>query len=148
MLSRLAKILIFGLAPLVAGALILPAQSLAEDKTITGEVLYRERNALPPDAVLTVQLIETSPAGEPSAIIGQQVIPKPGQVPIKFEVHFNPLAVRPTATYLLEATISVDHTLWFENDSRYEVDPLTAGPQTLVLEMLKKPGAGDSSKGP
>ena len=147
MLSRLAKILIFGLAPLLAGALILPAQSLAEDKTITGEVLYRERNALPPGAVLTVQLIETSPAGEPSAIIGQQVIPNP-QVPIKFELHFNPLAVRPAATYLLEATISVDHTLWFENNSRYEIDPLTAGPQTLLVEMLKKPGAEDSSKRP
>ena len=96
---------------------------------------------------LTVQLIETSPAGEPSAIIGQQVIPNP-QVPIKFEVHFDPVAIRPEATYLLEANISVNHTLWFENDSRYEIDPLTAGPETLVLEMLKKPGAEDSSKGP
>jgi len=146
-LSRLAKILIFGLAPLMAGALVLPVQSMAEDKVVTGEVLYRERIALPPGAVLTVQLIETSPAGEPSAIIGQQVIPNP-QVPIKFEVHFNPLAIRPAATYLLEATISVDHTLWFENNSRYQLDPLTAGPETLVLEMLKKPGAEDSSKGP
>lgn len=145
MLSRLAKILIFGLAPLLASALILPAQSMAEDKTVTGEVLYRERIALPPGAVLTVQLIETSPAGEPTAIIGQQVIPNP-QVPIKFELHFNPLAVRPTATYLLEATISVDHTLWFENNSRYEIDPLTAGPQTLLVEMLKKPEGEGSSK--
>ena len=148
MLSRLAKILIFGLAPLMAGALVLPAQSMAEDKVVTGQVLYRERVALPPDAVLTVQLIEEFPVGEPSAIIGQQVIPKAGQVPIKFEVHFDPVAIRPEATYLLEANISVNHTLWFENDSRYEIDPLTAGPQTLVLEMLKKPGAEDSSKGP
>ena len=147
MLDRLAEFFIFGFVPLIAGALAMPTQSMAEDKVVTGQVLYRERIALPQDAVLTVQLIEEFPAGEPTTIIGQQVIQNPGQVPIKFELHFDPVAIRPEATYVLEANISVDHALWFENDSRYELDPLTAGPQTLVLQMLKKSGGENASKG-
>jgi putative lipoprotein len=146
MLDRLAEFFIFGFVPLIAGALVMPTQSMAEDKVVTGQVLLRDSLPLPPDAVLTVQLIEEFPAGVPSAIIGQQVIPNAGQVPIKFEVHFDPLVIRPEATYLLEANISVQHTLRFANDSRYQLDPLTAGPQTLTLEMLKKPGGGKASK--
>ncbi|MEP9371147.1 YbaY family lipoprotein [Mesorhizobium sp. KR1-2] len=146
MLDRLAEFFIFGFVPLIAGALVMPTQSMAEDKVVTGQVLYREPITLPPNAVLTVQLIEESPAGEPTAIIGQQVVPNPGPAPIRFEVHFDPLAIRPEATYVLEANISVGHALWFENDSRYELDPLTAGPQTLVLEMLKKSGDENASK--
>jgi len=138
MLDRLAEFVIFGFAPLVAGALVMPAQSIAGDKVITGEVLYRERIALPPKAVLTVQLVDLSPASEPSTIIGQQIISDAGQVPIKFAVHFDPDAIQPNVSYALEANITVDHTLWFENDTRYEVDPLNAGPQTLVLSMVKK----------
>jgi len=138
MLDRLAEFVIFGFAPLMVGALVMPVQSMADDKVIAGEVLYRERIALPPDAVVTVQLVDLNPASEPSTIIGQQTIPNAGQVPIKFEVHFDPDAIRPDVTYALEANITVDHTLWFENDTRYEVDPLHAGPQTLVLSMVRK----------
>lgn len=140
MLDRLAEFVIFGFAPLMIGALVMPTQSRAEDKVVTGEVLYRERIALPPNAELTVQLVDETPTGEPSTIIGQQVIPNAGQVPIKFEIPFDPVAIQPNATYALEANISVDHTLWFENDVRYELDPLKSEPQTLVLKMVKKQG--------
>lgn len=137
-LDKLAEFFIFGFAPLMVGALVMPTQSMAEEKVVTGQVLYRERMALPPDAVLTVQLVDETPTGEPATIIGEQITRHAGQVPIKFEVHFDPVAIRPGMTYALEATISVDRTLWFLNDERYQLDPLTAGPQTLVLKMVKK----------
>lgn len=145
MLGRLAEFMIFGFAPLLVGVLALPMQSMAEDKVIGGEVLYRERIALPPDAVLTVQLMDLSPDGEPSTVIGQQIIPDAGQVPIKFELRFDPDAIQPDVSYALEANITVDHTLWFENDTRYEVDPLNAGPQTLVLSMVRKSSSEPAS---
>ncbi|PSJ61213.1 META domain-containing protein [Pseudaminobacter soli (ex Li et al. 2025)] len=141
MLDKLAEFVIFGFAPLIVGALVMPIESRADEKVITGEVVYRERIALPPSAVLTVQLVDETPTGEPGAIIGQQTIANAGQAPIKFEISFDPVAIRPGTKYALEANITVDHTLWFENDERYQLDPLTAGPQTLTLKMVNKTGS-------
>ena len=49
-------------------------------------MVYRERIALPPNAVLSVQLADVSLADAPAAILGEQKIDPAGQVPIKFEI--------------------------------------------------------------
>lgn len=138
MLGKLAEFIVFGFAPLLIGMLAVPDMAMAEEKTISGEVLYRERIALPPHAVLTVQLVDVSLADAPSTVIGQQKIDPAGQVPIKFEVRFDPVAIRTGMTYTLQARITVDDRLWFINDERYSVDPLNAVPQSMVLKMVSQ----------
>lgn len=138
MLGKLAEFILFGFAPLLVGVLAVPEMATAEEKTITGEVLYRERIALPPHAVLTVQLVDVSLADAPSTVVGQQKIDPAGQVPIKFSVPFNPAAIQPTLSYALQARITVDDRLWFINDVRHSLDPLTAGPQSMVLRMVSQ----------
>lgn len=133
MIGKLTELLVFGFAPLLLGMLSVPEMAAAEEKTITGEVLYRERIALPPHAVLTVQLVDMSLADAPSTIIGQQKIDPAGQVPIKFSVPFDPAAIQPQLSYALQARITVDDRLWFINDVRHAVDPLTAGAQNMML---------------
>ena len=95
MLIRLAEFIVFGLAPLLLGALFMPGIPAAEEVTITGEVIYRERIALPPNAVLTVELADVSLADAPAAVIAKQKIDPAGQVPIKFEIEVDPAVVQP-----------------------------------------------------
>lgn len=137
LISKLAEFFMFGFAPLVVGMLAIPAIATADETLVTGEVLYRERIALPPNAVLQVQLADVSLADAPAKILGEQKVDPAGQVPIKFAIPFDPTAIKPNMTYALQARISVDDKLMFINDTRHALDPLTAGPQTILVKMVQ-----------
>lgn len=145
MLGRLAELFIFGLAPLMVGVMAFPPAPSAAEKTVSGEVLYRERIALPPNAVLTVEIADVSLADAPAAIVGRQVVDPAGQVPIKFAISFDPAVVRPNMEYALQARITVNDTLWFINDTRHTVDMSSDSQQTLVLKMVHKTETTPSS---
>ncbi|CAN7306100.1 YbaY family lipoprotein [Aminobacter sp. LjRoot7] len=138
MLCKLAEFLVFGFAPLLVGMLAVPVVATADETLVTGEVLYRERIALPPNAVLSVQLADISLADAPAKILGEQKIDPAGQVPIRFAIPFDPTAIKTNMTYALQARISVDDQLWFINDVRHSLDPLTAGPQTIQVKMVRQ----------
>jgi len=136
MLDRLAEFFVFGFVPLVVGILAVPELSVAAEKAVRGEVIYRERIALPPSAVLSVQLADVSLADAPGKIIGEQTVKPAGQVPISFEIKFDPSVVRSQMTYALQARITVDGKLMFISDVRHQLDPLTDAPQTIMLKMV------------
>ncbi|PBB78330.1 hypothetical protein CK218_24980 [Mesorhizobium sp. WSM3879] len=136
MLDRIAEFFIFGLVPLVVGVLAVPEFTSAAEKTIAGEVTYRERIALPPNAVLSVELADISLADAPATLLGQRKIVLAGQVPIKFEIGFDPKAIQPGRTYALQARITVDDRVIFVTDTRHQVDPLDGKPQTIVLKKV------------
>lgn len=137
MFGRFAELILFGLGPLLAGVIFMPVAFGAEEVKIQGEVLYRERISLPPNAVLTVQFTDVSLADAPASVIAEQKIDPAGQAPIKFELSFDPSVIQPQVTYALQARITVDDKLWFVNDERHAVDPKAIGPQSLTLKMVK-----------
>ncbi|MER9327052.1 YbaY family lipoprotein [Mesorhizobium sp. M0488] len=144
MLDRIAEFLVFGFVPLVVGILAVPETSVAAEKAIRGEVIYRERIALPPSAVLSIQLADVSLADAPAKIIGEQNVKPTGQVPIGFEIKFDASVIRSQMTYALQARITVDDKLLFISDVRHQVDPLTDVPQTIMLKIVTpstEPGA-------
>jgi putative lipoprotein len=141
LLGKLAEFLMFGVTPLLVGMLAVPALATADETLVTGEVLYRERIALPPNAVLSVKLADVSLMDAPARILGEQNIDPAGQVPIKFAIPFDPTAIKTNMTYALQASISVDGQLWFINDVRHALDPLTAGPQTIQVKMVRQADA-------
>jgi putative lipoprotein len=136
MLDRIAELLIFGFTPLAIGMLVAPGVPKAAEQVMRGEVLYRERIALPPNAVLSVQLADVSLADAPAAVLGEQKIDPAGQVPIKFEIRFDPSVVRRNTSYALQARITVDDKLWFVTDTRHAVDPLSDAPQTVLVKRV------------
>jgi putative lipoprotein len=138
MLGKLAELFIFGLAPLVFGGLLMPGAVAAEEVSITGEVSYRERIALPPNAILTVRVTDVSLADAPESVVAEQKIDPAGQVPIRFEIKLDPAVIQPNVNYALQARISVDDSLWFTNDERYSIDPSKPEPAMLVLKMVKQ----------
>ena len=70
-------------------AVATPTADPDADASITGTVTYRERLALTPGAVVTVQLRDTSLQDVASELIAEQVITNPGQVPISYEVRYS-----------------------------------------------------------
>lgn len=138
MIGKLAELVLFGIAPLVVGGLLLPGAMAAEEIRIAGEVAYRERIALPPNAVLTVRLSDVSLADAPETVVAEQKIDPAGQVPISFELKISPAVVQPRATYALQARITVGNQLWFVNDQRYAVDPAKPEPQRMMLKMVRQ----------
>lgn len=139
MLGKLAELILFGVAPLVLGGLIVPGAVAAEEIAVTGEVSYRERIALPPNAVLTVQLSDMSLPDAPA--VAEQTVDPAGQVPIRFEIKFDGAVVTPEADYALQARITVDNKIWFINDERYPVDPAKPEPLSIVLKKVDQDAA-------
>ncbi|MBN9549808.1 MAG: YbaY family lipoprotein [Alphaproteobacteria bacterium] len=137
MLDRVAEFFIFGLVPLVVGVLAVPEMTSAAERTVAGEVIYRERIALPPDAVLMVELADVSLADAPATVIAKRRIAPAGQVPIKFEIGFDPKAIRKDRTYALQARITVGERLMFVTDTSHHLDPLAGTPQTVLVKMAR-----------
>ncbi|MDX8526915.1 YbaY family lipoprotein [Mesorhizobium sp. MSK_1335] len=135
MLDRITEFFIFGLVPLVVGVLAVPEVIDAGERTIAGEVIYRERIALPPDAVLVVELADVSLADAPAAVIAKRRIAPAGQVPIRFEIGFDPKTIQKGRTYTLQARITVGERVLFITDTSHHVDPLAGKPRTVVLKM-------------
>ena len=111
------------------------------DASVSGTVSYRERIALTPGATLTVQIRDTSLQDVASELIAEQVLPNPGQVPIRFEIPYASATIDPRNTYSISARIDeADGRLAFINDTAYDV--ITRGNPTnvgLVLVMVQPP---------
>lgn len=143
MLDRIAEFFVFGIVPLAVGMLATPVASVAAERVLNGEVIYRERIALPPGALVTVQLADVSLADAPAAIVAEQKITPTGQVPVPFELKFDTSAILEKNTYALQARITVGDRLMFLNDERHQVDPLASdAPRTILVKMVSK-GAGE-----
>lgn len=108
---------------------------MPERAAVSGMVTYRERIALTPEAVVRVQIEDSSRADAPAIVIGEQVIESPGQVPIAFSVEYDPAAIDPTHRYTLRVRITDgDGTLLFINTESYPV--ITSGSPGRDIEVL------------
>jgi uncharacterized lipoprotein YbaY/heat shock protein HslJ len=93
---------------------------------ITGQVAYRERIALPPDAAIHLTLEDVSRQDAPATYIASQVIPTLGrQVPIPFALYYASDAIDPRHTYQVRAAIVMDGQRRFMTTQAYPV--LTRG---------------------
>jgi uncharacterized lipoprotein YbaY/membrane-bound inhibitor of C-type lysozyme len=92
--------------------------------SVTGTVTYLQRMALPPTAVIQVQLLDVSLADAPSKVIAEDKITLGDrQVPVPFELKFLPSAIDPKHSYSLSAKITVDGETRFMSDQSHPVLP-------------------------
>jgi len=92
---------------------------------ITGNVIYMERIALPPDAVVQVQLQDVSRADAPAIVLGDQTITASHQVPIPFRIEYDPKQIVENHTYSISARITIEGQLRWTNTNAVRV--LTQG---------------------
>lgn len=114
-------------------AIFASAPTNAAGIEIAGEVTYRERIALPPEAVLKIELVDVSLSGSPARIGADAVIDGPGQVPLQFILSFDSDVLIDGHKYALVASISAGEHLWFENATPYALDPLAPVSPVLVI---------------
>jgi putative lipoprotein len=89
---------------------------------VIGTVVYDQKIALPPDAVLNIQLQDVSLADAPAKVISERVISDFGQVPIPFKLAYNAAEIDTRNTYAVQARIEDGAgVLLFINTSAYNV---------------------------
>lgn len=116
---------------LVLGLLLFVSPALAARVTLSGQVTYHERMALPDTATLQIQLIDqTLPSLPPRLDVKAPI--GPGQVPLSFNLGFEQSLILPGHTYALVATIAVPEGVLFRNTEPFVLDPL-APPQPLLV---------------
>jgi putative lipoprotein len=118
------------------------AQGTAQG-AVVGTVSYRQRVALPADAVVEVRLLDTSRTDVAAHIIGEATIPTAGaQVPIPFRIEYNPAAIDPSHTYSVRAIINVGGKLLFSSTTNYPVLTRGAGNEAAIeVYMILPAGA-------
>jgi putative lipoprotein len=130
-------------ATLVAGplAIVLCAcQPFGPDsETVAGVLTYRERIALPPEAVAVISVVDLSGADSQNSLLGRTEIVGPGNPPIPFEVRYQPAAVNPERPYGVRAQIAVQRELWFMTDRPYPVLTLGAPSDTEIMLVRPSP---------
>lgn len=103
--------------------------------SLTGTVTYRERIALDPGAVIEAQLLDVSKADAPAEVITTQTIHADGkQVPIPFELAYDPAKIDERLSYAVKAQILVDGELRWISQQAYPV--LTQGNPTSDVEIV------------
>jgi putative lipoprotein len=113
---------------------------------ITGSVVYRQRMALAPDAVVEVVLQDTSRADAPALTLGSQTLEARGaQVPIPFVVEYDLSQIDPAGLYTLRATIKEGGRLTWTSTEMIPV--ITRGAPTDQVDITVQPvNAGAANK--
>ncbi len=117
-----------------------------QDNVITGTVTYRQRTALPRNAVLTVKLLDVSRADAAADTIAEQRIETAGkQVPISFELVYDQRRIRERNRYAVRAEIYDGDRLLFTTDTSHPV--LTQGnPRNVDITLVAAGGRGQTGQ--
>ncbi|WP_172331954.1 YbaY family lipoprotein [Mangrovicoccus sp. HB161399] len=113
--------------------------AIAEERTLTGTVTYRERIALPPEARVEVELLDVSRADAPSVTIAETAFVPETQVPLAFALDYDGSVIDARHSYALRARILQGDEVLFRTVQHFGV--LTRGQASteLVLERAAVP---------
>jgi putative lipoprotein len=119
-----------------AACLAMPSTHAAD--AITGTAAYRERIALPPNAVFEATLEDVSKADAKAELIASVRLEGFGQVPVRFELPYDAARIQPSHRYSVRGRILIDGKLAWTTDQVYPV--ITGGNPTEVELLLRKTG--------
>jgi putative lipoprotein len=120
-------------------------QAQTKEAAVTGTVAYLQRSALPPDAILTVQLQDVS-QDAPAEIVAEVKIPTAGkQVPIPFRLAYDPGNINPAHSYAVRANITESGSMMFTSNTSYPV--ITRGAPTEVSIIVQPASPPAPSEG-
>ena len=101
---------------------------------VSGLATYRERIALPPDAVFEATLEDVSRADAPSVVLGSARLEPAGQPPFRFSIGYDTEQLEAGHTYAIRARVTHEERLLFTTDSHY---PLPAQGEQLDLLLVR-----------
>jgi len=101
-------------------------------RTVTGTVMFRERIALPPGAVVTVRFNDVTRVEAPALVLAATAIPVEGQVPVPFSLSIDAADVAENALIGVWARLRSEVGTW-QSDAAYPVLTRGAGDTAEVL---------------
>lgn len=117
-----------------------------QDNVVSGTVTYRQRSALPANAVILVRLVDVSRADASGTVIAEERIDAGGkQVPISFDLAYERNRIQERNRYVIRAEIRDGERLLFTTDTSYPV--ITQGNPRSV-EVTVVPVGGGGGQGP
>jgi putative lipoprotein len=119
MVYRYTRLLVLLLLAATPGC-TLPVNEGGGDALITGTVVYRERMALSPDAVVRVTLEDVSKTDVPSILIAETRFKASGGPPYAFALAYDPAGIDSRNRYTLRATIRDRERLMFTSTEHIE----------------------------
>ncbi len=131
-MARLRLLMLCMLAALLALPGLAAAQGTGK---LTGTVSYRQRISLPANAVLTMQLADVTANARTGTVLAEQRYQTNGQqVPLAFEINYDPTKIAAGGRYIIQGNISVDGVVRFTTATPYQV--LTSGTATSGLQVV------------
>jgi len=127
LVSALALLVLAGCAPTAV------EPEMAE---LSGEALYLERIAAPPNARLEVVLEDISRPGLPAERLGETILEDAGQPPYRFTIEYDPTRIDPLHTYRVAARLYEGDDLLFITDQVHPV--LTRGAPSSATLVLRR----------
>ncbi len=118
-------------------ALCLTAWSAdAEFRTLEGTVNYRERIALPSDAVINVQLVDISLADAPSVLLGAVALRPSGQVPIDWRLTYDDGMLSSRHRFAIQANVTLGGRVLFRTEQVFPALSMNA-PEKVDVTLVK-----------
>jgi putative lipoprotein len=127
---------------LLAGAFFAAATPVLA-QSIQGTATYRERVALPPDAIFDAVVEDVSRADAPAVIIAATRVTSPGNPPIAFTVDYDAAKISDDRRYVIRASVLVGGKLLFATDTATPV--ITRGAPLNVSLMMRMVAATTTS---
>ena len=111
----------------------------SEAANVTGSAYYRERMALPPEAVFEAVLLDVSKADVLATVMGRVVIDDIKGIPLEFVIPYDPDQIDQRMSYSVRGTIRVEDQLWFTTDTHYPVLTRSSPDNVeLLLKMVRR----------
>lgn len=117
----------------VLAAMLATSPTLAAQVQLPGQVTYRERIALPDEAVLSIELIDLALPDRPRLSVSAPT--GAGQVPLGFTLTFEDSMILPQHDYAINAEISAGD-IRFRNAEPYPVTPLAQTDPVLIVTSM------------
>lgn len=129
---------------LPAALLVRPA--LGQAATITGTATHRERIAIPPGALLEIELLDIARQGAPAERIATATIPVERQAPIPFTLPYDPARITPMGRYAVRAVLRMpDGRVMFRTT---QVHPVLSGGAGNQVELLLRADRARQTRAP
>lgn len=110
-----------------------------ETRVLRGSVLYRERMALPPSAILDIELLDVARADAKARVLARFRADISGGSPIGFSMRIDPAQLGPRVRPALRAGIYVDDTLWFSSTDHVALPDDPTAEVTLNVQRVASP---------
>jgi len=119
-----------------------------QQHSITANVFYLQRIALPPGAQVSLVLEDISKMDVAAEVIAQQTIAAVGSPPYQMDLRYNAAQIKPQHRYALRARIELNGQLLFTNTQ--QIDAFTnqsAEPTEILVSQVRSDIKGDGQVG-